>query len=213
MPRRSSNDPTGLSSEGILAAAVAIADTEGIEALSMRRLAQELDVWPMSVYRYYQDKDALLDAMAAYTAGRVGVPGKRAASWQTRMRALLTDAQRSIAASPGVADRLPRAIFTPPGARVSELGVTILLDAGLPPAEAARAWRSLWSYTFGFATFQVGPERATRSALSGLPEEDYPALAATGNEVAAAFTDDSEFERGLDVLLGGIAAKVETAAR
>jgi AcrR family transcriptional regulator len=211
MPRRSSNDPSGLSSERILTAAVAIADTEGIDALSMRRLAQELDVWPMSVYRYYQDKDALLDAIAAYTAGRVGDPGTRAA-WRTRMRRLLTDAERSIAASPGVAGRLPRAMFTPRAAGLSELGMTILLDAGLPAAEAARAWRSLWSYTFGFATFRVESERSARSALAALPEDDYPALAATGDEVAAAFTSDDEFGAGLERLLDGIEAAVDARA-
>src|SRR3954447_784796 len=69
MARRSQDQPSGLSRVRILEAALGIAEHEGIESLSMRRLALELDVWPMSVYRYFQDKDALLDAMAADVAG------------------------------------------------------------------------------------------------------------------------------------------------
>src|SRR5205814_741573 len=65
MARRAQDQPSGLSHEWILEVALELAEAEGIEALSMRRLAQELDVWPMSVYRYFQDKDALLDAMPA----------------------------------------------------------------------------------------------------------------------------------------------------
>src|SRR3954453_13226884 len=66
MARRSQAQPSGLSRERILEVALELASAEGVEALSMRRLAQELDVWPMSVYRYFQDKDALLDAMASH---------------------------------------------------------------------------------------------------------------------------------------------------
>src|SRR3954451_8011577 len=54
-----------LSRERILGAAAELAGRDGLESLSMRRLAQELDVWPMSVYRYFRDKDELVDAVAA----------------------------------------------------------------------------------------------------------------------------------------------------
>jgi AcrR family transcriptional regulator len=202
--RRSQTQPSGLSRDRILSAALSIADREGVEALSMRRLAQELDVWPMSVYRYFQDKDALLDAMAADAAGTVASPPPRA-SWREQLHRLLSEAQRSIAASPGVAGRLPRAFLTPSGMRVPEAGIGILLDAGLSPASAASAWRALWSYTFGFATFRVESERVVRAAAAALPEDEYPALAAAGDELAAALADDeSEFQRGLDRLLDGL---------
>src|SRR4051794_11070052 len=57
-----------LSRDRILEAAVALAARDGLDALSMRRLAQELDVWPMSVYTYFRDKDELVDAIAAEVA-------------------------------------------------------------------------------------------------------------------------------------------------
>src|SRR5215212_1615894 len=114
MARRSQAQPSGLSRERILEVALDVAGRDGIESLSMRRLAQELDVWPMSVYRYFQDKDALLDAMAAAAAADVARPSRRG-SWRTQITALLEDAQRSIGASPGLAGRLPRAFLTPAG--------------------------------------------------------------------------------------------------
>src|SRR5439155_21630158 len=111
MARRSQSQPSGLSREHILEVALDLAENEGIEALSMRRLAQELDVWPMSVYRYFQDKDALLDAM---TADRMEeLPELHAdRPWRERMHALLEEAARRLAAAPGFAPRLPRAFLS-----------------------------------------------------------------------------------------------------
>src|SRR3954467_12897517 len=117
MARRSQAQPSGLSRERILEVALELASAEGVQALSMRRLAQELDVWPMSIYRYFQDKDALLDAMATEGVGAVTAP-RAGASWRAQLRRLLADAERSIAESPGVAARLPRAFLTPSGLRL-----------------------------------------------------------------------------------------------
>src|SRR5205814_3351924 len=104
-------DPTvPLSRERILGAALDVIDREGLSALSMRRLAQELDVWPMSVYRYFQDKDALLDAMAADLIDQLPDLAPDA-PWRERMHALLEAAAGRLAESPGLAARLPRAFL------------------------------------------------------------------------------------------------------
>src|SRR5881227_3712499 len=166
MARRSQSQPSGLSRERILEVALEVAENEGIDALSMRRLAQELDVWPMSVYRYFQDKDALLDAMAADLIEQLPAPSADA-PWRERIHALLEAAARRLAESPGLATRLPRAFLGERALRLPEAGVAILLDAGFEAAEAASAWRALWSYTFGFATFRPGSARAIRSAVAG----------------------------------------------
>jgi AcrR family transcriptional regulator len=201
--RRPQSQPSGLSRERILCVALEIADREGIEALSMRRLAQELDVWPMSVYRYFQDKDALLDAMAADAAERVAVPSTRA-QWRAQMHELLSDAQGRISTSAGVAGRLPRAFLGEGALKLPEAGLAILLAAGFRPDEAASAWRTLWSYTFGFATFRAESARAVRAAIAALPEEGYPALAAAGDQLADALAADAEFGTGLDRLLDSL---------
>src|SRR5437588_2459495 len=99
----------GLSRERILRAAHQLVDDEGLAALSMRRLAQELDVWPMSIYRYFQNKEELLDAMAATATERVAVPSARA-PWRNPLRALLRALREAAERDPsGTGSRLPSA--------------------------------------------------------------------------------------------------------
>ncbi len=205
-------DPTvPLSRERILGAALDVIDREGLSALSMRRLAQELDVWPMSVYRYFRDKDELLDAIAARAAADVPLPSD-AESWREQLRALLGGAREAMAHDPaGIGGSLARAFLTPEALRLSESGLSILEGAGLTRAEAASAWRALWSYTYGFAMFRVAPTagetlRATRAAIAVLPDDDYPTLLASAGEVSASLADEDEFHYGLDRLLDGITA-------
>ena len=206
MARRSQDQPSGLSHERILEVALELAASEGVEALSMRRLAQELDVWPMSVYRYFQDKDALLDAMAAGLLEQLPELAPDA-PWRERMHALLGAAAARLAESPGLAARLPRAFLEERALRLPEEGVAILLDAGFDHGEAARGWRALWSYTFGFATFEVGEPRAVRAAVAGLDEANYPALTEAGDALADALASEDEFASGLDRLLDGLTVR------
>jgi AcrR family transcriptional regulator len=199
---------TSLSRERILGVALEVIERDGLGALSMRRLAQELDVWPMSLYTYFRDKEELLDAIAARAAGAVVLPDD-AESWRERLRALL----HAVAGNPAAGD-LARAFLTPEALRLSEAALTILDEAGFPRADAVSAWRALWAYTYGFATFRVAPtaaeaRRRTRTAIAALPDEDYPALLAAAAEMSASLADDDEFDRGLDRLLDGIEARVE----
>jgi TetR/AcrR family transcriptional regulator, tetracycline repressor protein len=208
--------PPRLSKDRILAAALEIADAEGLDALSMRRLAQALDVWPMTIYGHFEDKDALLDAMAAQSAGRVRRP-RKGDSWRAQLKTLLREAQAGLAASAEIGNRLPRAFLTAEPLALSDAGVAILRNAGFSTADAARAWRALWSYTFGFATFRLaatGEEagRRMRAAIAALPEPDYPALAGAADDLAAAFSDDAEFDFGVERLLDGLAARLSPAA-
>jgi AcrR family transcriptional regulator len=120
-----------LSRERVLEATAQLVRSEGLDALSMRRLAQRLDVWPMSIYTYFRDKDELLDAL-----------------WREQMRDLLHDIRRLLGNEPrGTKRALSSAEF----ARLSGAGQEILSRAGLEDAEAASAWRALLSYTVGFA--------------------------------------------------------------
>ncbi|MDQ6915440.1 MAG: TetR/AcrR family transcriptional regulator C-terminal domain-containing protein, partial [Actinomycetota bacterium] len=120
------------------------------------------------------------------------------------------EAQRTIAADPsGLAARLPRAFLTPGGLRLPEAGLAILDRAGFAAPEAVSAWRALWSYTFGFATFDVAPAgeeglRRARTAIAALPDDRYPSVRAAAGELAGALTDEREFARGLDRLLDGL---------
>jgi AcrR family transcriptional regulator len=132
----------------VLDAAARIAGRDGLDALSMRRLAQELDVWPMSIYTYFRDKDELLDALTETAMDTLTLPSGRA-NWRNQIRALLHETRRVFA--PDLASRLPRALASPGLVRLSDAGLAILERAGFEKRDAASAWRALLSYTFGFA--------------------------------------------------------------
>jgi AcrR family transcriptional regulator len=167
--------PSGLSRERILEVASAVVEADGLEAVSMRRLAQALDVWPMALYRYFADKDELLDALVARATDEVTRPAARG-PWRERLAALLGSAREALGGEGlGLGARLPRALVTPGVARLARDGLGILADAGFEPEAGARAWRVLLSYTVGFAAvgggegeeFAYGLERL----LDGLESE------------------------------------------
>jgi AcrR family transcriptional regulator len=146
----STPDGAGLSRERILDAAMALVDHDGIEALSMRRIAQQLDVWPMSLYRYFHDKDELLEALGDATAEQVDLPDPDA-PWREQAAELLRGLRAAFARHPGTAGlRVDSPRHTPAAHRISEAGLALLRHAGFDEPEAARAWQALLSYTAGF---------------------------------------------------------------
>src|SRR4051794_355471 len=131
-----------LSRERILATAQALARRDGPAALSMRRIAQELYVWPMSLYRHFRDKDELLDALAGEAALDIAAPNGD--SWREDMAELLAQARDAFAAQPaGV--RLHRE----PALRDAVLQV--LTRAGVDGADAADIAAALIAYAAGAA--------------------------------------------------------------
>jgi AcrR family transcriptional regulator len=130
-----------LSRERILDVASRLAADDGLETLSMRRIAQQLDVWPMSLYRHFQDKDALLDALAARAA-----PGPRA---NAGLRELVTEVRDVVARQPaGMGDRLPHVLDAP--------AMRELRAAGEQAAGSAEGWRTLETYALGAAVRGLG---------------------------------------------------------
>jgi AcrR family transcriptional regulator len=172
----------GLSRERILDAAAGLVAAEGLDALSMRRLAQALDVWPMALYRYFDDKDALLDALVARATEGVPPPAP-GGPWTDRMRTLLRATRDALGGDAGgLGAELPRALVTPGAARLTGDGLGILQGAGFGDEEARRAWRALLAYAlgslalgpagdaefdYGLARLLDGLESASRTAPAG----------------------------------------------
>src|SRR3954452_2139200 len=132
MARRSQAQPSGLSRERILEVALELASAEGVEALSMRRLAQELDVWPMSIYRYFHDKEELLSALADTVAEDI-TPPPPTDPWREQMKVLMRQVKALLERHPG---SLGPQRNGPAAARVQSVGVTILERAGTIGDEA-----------------------------------------------------------------------------
>ena len=144
-----------LSRERIVDTALALVSRDGLGALSMRRLAQELDVWPMSIYRYFRDKEELVAALADAAAEDIASP-VASGPWPEQMRELLGQAEAIFERHPG---SLRPQDEGPAAARVREAGLAILERAGFDRDEAGRAWQALLAYTAGAAAFGSSREQ------------------------------------------------------
>jgi TetR/AcrR family tetracycline transcriptional repressor len=174
-------EPGRLSRERIVEAVFRLLDRDGWEALSMRRLAQELDVWPMAVYRYFRDKDELVDALVAHVIQEVDLPSARG-PWRAQLRRLLEVVRRALERlPPELHGRLAVALLAPDTPRLSDAGLEILESAGFGEDDGRRAWVALTAYAVGFV------------------------------EIAPAIPDDARFDDGLDDLLDGLERGLQAA--
>ena len=203
-----------LSRERVLNAAVAHADANGLEALSMRTLAEMLDVAPMTLYRHVANKDDLIDAMVDVVFSEIGVPAG-GSDWKSAMR------RRAIAVRDGLL-RHPWAVGlmesrrTPGPANLRHHDAVIgrLRAAGFDVATAAHAYSLLDSYIYGFAltkinlpfdtTEQVGA--VAQTMLEPFPANEYPNLVEFLSEhvLKPGYDHGNEFEYGLDLILEGL---------
>ena len=193
-----------LSRELITATALDVVARDGLAALSMRRLAQELDVWPMSVYRHFRDKEDLLDAVAA--AGTEGAELPPASgSWREQLPALAEEARTLLARQPS--DLRRRTLISAGLLRLTEAALATLREAGFDAAAATTAWRAVLAYVLGSIEFEAatGTERETQAILLAVPDDAHPQIAAAAAELAHALAGgDQAFDEGLERVLDGI---------
>ena len=202
-----------LSREQIARAALDYLDRHGLAELSMRRLARELGVAPMSLYNYFPTKRELLDAVAeaAFAGQQVTISG---AGWREQLTSLATAARAALDRHPCVVQiRILQPVLDPQSLQFAEAGLRILEDAGFPPEEAAKAFRLLFTYTMGFAGFspaasEQSAHEAAEAALSGLPAEYFPRLSVAIAEAADAMGGDAVFAYGLDRILDGLESRL-----
>ncbi|MDT0449727.1 TetR/AcrR family transcriptional regulator C-terminal domain-containing protein [Streptomyces hesseae] len=219
--RRRSTADQALTLERIVEVAVAVADVEGLAAASMRRVAAELEVATMSLYRHVADKDALLLEMMDAAFRRWPLPENPSEGWRERLELVARTLWGMFRRHPWLA---PALSFTRPqmvaGALpFSEWTLAALDGRGLDPSTAFTAHLTLFNYVRGTAV-NIETE-AEAEALSGLDSEEWMAsqepalhailatdrfprlrhLATTGYD----FDLDALFEFGLQRLLDGLA--------
>lgn len=202
-----------LTHDRILRTAWRVLDRVGLAGFSMRRLADELGVAPMTIYGYFSDRDALLDAVLDYGSGALA-PDSSSGSWRDRLRALMIVLYRQLVDHPFVVElRLRRPILNLGALRFTETGLAALVEAGLDPDAAAEAFRPLFVYTFGSAAFGAPADpaveqRSARQALAGVDADELPTVAAAASGLVASLSGEHQFLYGLDRLLDGIAASL-----
>jgi AcrR family transcriptional regulator len=202
-----------LSPEEIAATALDLVDRDGLEALSMRRLAEELGVGTMTLYGYFRSKSELLDALMDASVTVEGADLPDGGPWRERIVALTRTMRSWLESHPALVQiRMQQTLTRPRQFVVTERVVEALLEAGLDRGEAARAFRLLFTYVFGFVAFSPSASadsarREVRSALVALPPDRYPLLSTMADEAAAAAAGDEQFDYGLGLILDGIEAR------
>lgn len=206
----------GLSRQRIVEGALALLDRDGLDAFSMRRLADELGVGTMTIYGYFRNKDELLDAVVDSGGQAIADLDSGAvsgASWKVRLRELMMGIRERLVEHPGIVElRYKRPLLSPGALTVTEAGMRILRDAGFSDGDAGRIYRILFVYTFGFSAFGPGPgseadrERSVE-ALSALPPDRYPTLVSAAQGASESMADQTLYEVGLDALLDGLEPK------
>jgi AcrR family transcriptional regulator len=213
MATRAEAGKAALSRERVARAALELLDAHGVEALSMRRLAGELGVGTMTLYHYFPSKRDLLDAVVDVAFGGQEPPQVEG-SWREQLRQLSLAGREALSRHPSLAQiRAAEPILRPDALLFSETGLRALEDAGFGREEAVKAFRLLFTYTFGFALLspraaESETREATRAALASLPSEYYPRLSAAVDEAAEAMAGDVVFEYGLERILDGFEARL-----
>lgn len=191
-----------LSRARVLAAAVALADREGAEALTVRRLADDLDVHPTSLYNHVPNKAAILDGVVEQLFLEVPVPAGTA-SWQQWVRAVAASMRDLSRAHPGAFLVLTRRQAETPAALVlAERGLDAFAAGGFAPLEALRAVRAVSLAVLGLAL--------NESQLAGYqPEQAAPDYAAHPRLAEADALADVHDAGHWDLLVEALVAGLE----
>lgn len=212
MPTRGhDNAAAGLSKRRVVHKAIELADREGVEGLSMRKLANVLDAGAMSLYHYVANKDELLDAMIDVVLEEVGLPPE-GADWQAAMRQQARSARQVLARHPWATTLIDsRTSPGPAHLRYREAVTACLRTAGFSVIMATRANWLLDSYVYGFTLQEVSlpfdtPNEFTENVeeifLPQLPPDEFPYLnESAAGLIAAGYNPAEEFDFGLELIL------------
>lgn len=223
---RRRRDP--ISREAIVAAAIRLLDADGLDALSMRSIADELGTGAASLYWHVGSKDGLLDLVfdEIIGEGMRGIPDPVPSRWQEQLKDVAR-AQRAVTIRHPYVVRISigRIPMGPNALRYSERVLAILRAGGLPPDLAVQGSHLLIATVNGFTVDETGvsdsdgapataeTEQAAamaRDYLAGLPAEQFPNLVALADEFGYA-DRDAQFELLIDIFVDGLARKAAAA--
>lgn len=204
-----------LNEDRVLNGALALADRIGIESLTIRRLAEELDVKPMSIYHYVPSKEAIIDGMVDRVFAEIDLPPADEA-WTEAIRTRCLSARRVLNRHPWAAPLMEsRTSPGPANLHHHEAVLACLRRGGLSWQLTAHAYAVLDSYIFGFAFEEAtlpsfdeeGFAEQTRQIAEGFDTTLYPTLAAFAFEhvLQPGYAFGVSFEFGLDLIINGLA--------
>lgn len=214
-----------LSREIVLATALELVDHAGLDALTMRRLGQELNCDPMSLYRYAENRAALLDGVSELVFNELEI-FPHDPDWKTQLRRIAHDLRLLALRHPNVVPLLvTRPLSTPLGLRPLgtlrplEQILSLLIEAGFEPSDALHVYRAYYGFLYGhilneLQEFIVDPEEnevLLRLGLHRLPAKEFPRLRALA-PVLADYDGSAELDQGMTILLSGLESNLSDPA-
>jgi AcrR family transcriptional regulator len=215
-----------LTREAVVEAALTRVDNDGLESLTFRALASDLQVTPMALYRYVSNKAELLSAIADRAFAEFELPDESVSDWHERLRTLGRSYRRVLLAHPSVA-AIERSDETAPsvdGMRIVEVLLDTLRQAGFSLEQAAVLHEALAQFVLALVMLETGGgsprgaeeqerrQRELRSKLALLPAAEFPNVTASAEYLCAARDGEASFELALDLLAGGLQWLVERGA-
>ncbi|MFI0407733.1 TetR/AcrR family transcriptional regulator [Actinomadura sp. 3N508] len=225
-PRKAAAARQPLTRELIVDAAIRVLDAEGLEAATMRRVAQELGTGAASLYAHVSGREELRELMLDRVAGEVRLPVPDPARWQEQLKELALETRRVLTSHRDIAQVSIGLIPTGPNLlAVAEAQLALMRAGGVPPKIAALAVDTLGMFvdadaiegTIYSAKLSGGAEAIEkfhrylgeiRDFFKALPADRYPNVTAMAQELTSE-GGDARFEFGLDILLRGIASYVD----
>jgi len=231
-PSQSPTQPATTSRQAILEAAIELADAEGLDAVSMRRLAEKLGIGTMTPYTYVESKDELLDLMRDEVGRAMLVPEPLPDDWREALRAIALRTRDAFEAHPWISDaRSSRPRIRINMARHIEQSISAIEKLGVDGKTGAAVLTAVDDYVIGHCLRQRSRQRTIRAirAAAAAGVEERPAL---DPEVTAGIESgelarvgrmlerrrgrkltgvppEPDFEAGLEWLLDGIEAMAE----
>lgn len=213
--------PVELTRDAVVQVALTMADADGLDTLTIRRLANHFGVTPMALYWHVKNKDELLDAMGDAVFAAVVLRPANDREWSEQYRDLLTGLLTALRTHPGSVElAMRRVLYNEAGRDLTERALSLLRQAGLSVQASADIARSSLQNMVMLVVAEPGAERgasaeerphmlaAKAQALSTLPAERYPYLV----ECASALVDCDDagvyYRDGLALFLAGVQAVV-----
>jgi AcrR family transcriptional regulator len=209
-----------LSEAAVVDAALTILKSEGLEAVTMRRVAAALDTGAASLYVYVSGREGLLQAMQDRITATIELESPDPARWRAQLHSLLGRMHRALAAHPGIA---ATTMADPPTTEATHLLLEnllgIVLAGGIDPQDAAWA-ADIFALLVTYAAIEDDVRRADPQELAGelykmfagLPPDRFPLIAAHAAQLVAG-DGDERFRFAVDVVIDGMLARAARGTR
>jgi len=212
--RKTQNAP--LAAEQIVETALRIADADGLAELSMRRVAGELGVTAMALYRHVGSKDQLIDLIAAHALSAVPEPDP-AGDWTREMLRFFSATHDLLLQHPAVAHIMSqRPLAGERTTKLADLALETLIAAGFSDDLAVELFLALGSYALGGSLYQVGRTRwagaEPPARFEGLSAVEHPTLSRLAKSMGRAGSDEI-FVGGLQSLIDSYAEQLRAQRR